>query len=50
MPIPLTGPKATTSLFPVFAAAGLLVRHGAILMIRGALSFGSSFPIHADSE
>jgi hypothetical protein len=43
MPIPLTNPKATTSLFPVFAEAGFLVRYGAVLMVLGALLFGSSF-------
>ena len=48
MPLPLVSPKATTSVFPAFAAAGLLIRYGAVLMAVGALLFGSSFLIHND--
>jgi hypothetical protein len=50
MPGPLVNPKATTSLFPVLAAGGLLMRYGAVMMGIGALLFGSSFLIHNDSE
>ena len=45
MPGPLANPEATTSLFAVFAAGGLLIRYGAVTMVIGALLFGSSFLI-----
>jgi hypothetical protein len=50
MPGALVNPKATTSLFAVFAAGGLLIRYGAVTMLIGALLFGSSFLIPNDSE
>jgi hypothetical protein len=50
MPGPLVNPKATTSLFPVLAAGGLLIRYGAVMMVTGALLFGSSFLIHDDAR
>jgi hypothetical protein len=45
MPIPLTNPKAMPSLFPVLASASFLVRYGAVMIVLGALLFGSSFLI-----
>ena len=48
MPVPLTNPKAFTSLFPPLAAAGRLVRIGIITMLFGALLFGISFLIASD--
>jgi hypothetical protein len=44
----LSNPKAWTSLFPVLAAAGLVVRFGAVLMVLGVLLFCSSFLIRGD--
>jgi hypothetical protein len=41
----LSNPKTWTSLFPVLAAAGFLVRFGVVLMVFGAFLFGSSFLI-----
>lgn len=46
MPMPLVNPEATTSLFPAFAAEGLLIRCGVVMMVVGALLFGGSFLIH----
>lgn len=48
MPGPLVNPKATTSLFAAFAAAGLVIRYGVALMAIGVLLFGSAFLIHRD--
>jgi hypothetical protein len=50
MPGPLVNPKATTSLFHVFAAGGLLIRYGAVMMVIGALLFGGSFLVQDDSD
>jgi hypothetical protein len=50
MPVPLVNPKATTSLFHAFAAEGLLIGYGAVMIVIGALLFGSSFLIHDESE
>jgi hypothetical protein len=50
MPGALVNPEATTSLFAVFAAGGLLIRYGAVTMVIGALLFGSSFLVPNDSE
>ena len=50
MPLPLVNPKATSSLFQVFAAGGLLIRYGVVMMVIGALLFGGSFLIHEDSD
>jgi hypothetical protein len=50
MPGALVNPKATTSLFATFAAAGLLIRYGVVMMIVGALLFGSSFLVHDDLD
>jgi hypothetical protein len=48
MPIPVTNPEATTSLFPWLAASGLLIRFGIVALVSGALLFGSSFLIRYD--
>lgn len=45
MPVPLVNPKATTSLFHAFAAEGLLIRYGVVIMVIGALLFSVSFLI-----
>lgn len=43
MPAPLVNPVAFASLFPVLAAAGMLVRFGMITAAFGAVLFGISF-------
>ena len=43
MPIPVTSPKAVTSIFPWLAMNGLLVRYGLWAMAVGAVLFALSF-------
>ena len=48
MPVPLVNPKAVTSLFPVLAAAGMLVKIGAFTMILGAFLIGISYAVRSE--
>jgi len=43
MPIPVTSPRAVTSVFPWIAWSGALVRDGAWIMAVGAALFAMSF-------
>jgi len=47
MPIPVTDPKAVTSVFPWIAWSGVLVRYGAWLMAVGAALFALSFAVRS---
>jgi hypothetical protein len=46
MPGALVNPKQTTSLFAVFAAAGLVVRYGVALMVLGVVLFCAAAFVH----
>jgi hypothetical protein len=43
MPIPVTSPKAVTTIFPWLAWSGLLVRYGVWVMAVGAALIALSF-------
>lgn len=47
MPLPITNPKAVTSIFPWLATSGLLVRIGAWTMAAGAVLFALSFALRS---
>ena len=50
MPAALVNPEATTSVFVVFAAGGLVIRYGVVMMVIGALLFANSFLMRDDSK
>ncbi len=43
MPIPVTDPKAVTSVFPWIAWSGAVMRYGAWMMAAGVVLFALSF-------
>ena len=45
MPIPVTSPKAVTSVFPWIAWSGALIRYGAWMMAAGVVLFALSFAL-----